>query len=204
MMTEIGEERLNKNSQKQRWLACIDCGKERWVELRKGQAQTQLCVSCSAKYNVILAHNVRRGQKASKETRRKLSIANRGEKAWNWKGGRIEGDKGYIFIKVLPDHPYYCMARQNNYISEHRLVIAQSLGRPLLEKETVHHKNGVKDDNRIENLELLSRANHDIYTKLCSSCSLRKEIRLLMWQVRELSKQLQGKLLEECTIKGSV
>lgn len=43
------------------------------------------------------------------------------------------------------------------YIFEHILIMEDFIGRPLLEGENVHHINGVKDDNRIDNLELWTR-----------------------------------------------
>jgi hypothetical protein len=41
---------------------------------------------------------------------------------------------------------------------QHRHVMEQHLGRPLLNHETVHHINGVRDDNRLENLEVWSKS----------------------------------------------
>lgn len=54
-------------------------------------------------------------------------------------------------LAYAPDHP---MAQRNGHVMEHRLVMSQVLGRPLEKSESVHHKNGVRGDNRIENLEL--------------------------------------------------
>ena len=66
-----------------------------------------------------------------------------------WKGGRYTKREGYIYV-YQPEHPFNI----KKYVLEHRLVMEKHLGRYLKKGETVHHKNGIRDDNRIENLEL--------------------------------------------------
>lgn len=64
---------------------------------------------------------------------------------------RWVGQQGYVLVKAPKSHPH---ARQDGSILEHRLVMEEHLGRHLGPEEVVHHVNGVKDDNRIENLQL--------------------------------------------------
>jgi hypothetical protein len=71
----------------------------------------------------------------------------------SWKGGRTTHHAGYVMVKT-PGHP---RARSRDYVFEHILVMEAHLQRYLVAGENVHHKNGVRDDNRLENLELWTR-----------------------------------------------
>lgn len=78
----------------------------------------------------------------------------RGELNGNWKGGRVRHHAGYVMV-TAPGHPR--APSGNGYVFEHILVMEEVLGRYMLPGETVHHRNGVRDDNRAENLELWIR-----------------------------------------------
>ena len=60
---------------------------------------------------------------------------------------------GYIMIHI-PSHP---SANRNGYVYQHRYAMEQYLGRYLKTNEIIHHKNNIRNDNRIENLELFER-----------------------------------------------
>lgn len=74
---------------------------------------------------------------------------NRGANANAFKNGRFV-QNGYV--KVLNPDPN--RTKNTRYVYEHRLVMEQSLGRKLLPNENIHHINGDRSDNRLENLEL--------------------------------------------------
>lgn len=74
----------------------------------------------------------------------------RGAKNRNWKGGRVIAPSGYVWVRSY-DHP---CRNKFGFVAEHRLIMEKKIGRYLKSKEQVHHINGIKNDNRPENLML--------------------------------------------------
>jgi hypothetical protein len=72
-----------------------------------------------------------------------------------WNNGMSQTQSGYILVKPPPDYPFATKPDARGYFREHRMVMELHLGRQLLATEVVHHINGVKNDNRLENLELI-------------------------------------------------
>ena len=158
---------------------CGKCGKQRYAQRSYTLKPwfTGLCRDCS-----------RRSRSAEKNP--------------VWKGGRHKTMQGYIDIRLFPNDSYYAMASKKwHYCREHRYVMARHLGRCLSSKETVHHLNGIKDDNRLENLELISQDNHHLRTTLCHNCKLRKDIKVLLSQNKVLLEQIRELNIKEWGIE---
>ena len=99
---------------------------------------------------------------------RTFPTAWKGERCSTWNGGRVIDDDGYVLL-YMPDHPMATRMRKR-YVLEHRLVMSNHIGRPLLKTEVVHHRNKKKDDNRIENLELYSSNGEHLRSELKGQC----------------------------------
>lgn len=160
---------------------CIQCNKEFVIQKSIIGKSGHVAKYCSHQCYWDSMKNKIKKYKMSIETRKKLSIANTGkkhslkvieilrqrmlgktkEKSIHWKGGRILDSRGYYIIR-LPEHPNSV----NKYVPEHRLNVEKNIGRYLNHNEIVHHINGIKTDNRIENLVICqSLSEHRKYHK---------------------------------------
>ena len=126
---------------------CIRCGKD-FFSLLSQQKRLGKGKYCSKSCSKI-------GKMLSAKHVENISISKLGEKNPRWSGGKTTL-QGYFLLK-RPNHPN---SNSDGYILEHRLVMSNHIGRPLNKTEVVHHKNSDRKDNRIENLELLTRSSH--------------------------------------------
>ena len=131
-------------------LVCENIFKPRNYQIKQNQGKF-----CSQKCSLMNLHSLERSQ----EWKDNISKSNKGHKNAPsgikhpfYKGGLIDRNGGYRFVLV----------KNQEYKAEHRLVMEEFLGRELSSDEIVHHKNHDKKDNRIENLEIMTRSEHMI------------------------------------------
>lgn len=139
------------------------CGKT--VERYRCHLKRTIMVSCSRECNGVLrgaewAKHGHKGRAAwTPEAVRNAAEKMTGPKNPSWRGGvTFKNSKGnYTGARyVRAPIEYRPMARRDGYIPEHRLVVAQAIGRLLTRTEVVHHINHDSMDNRLENLMLFA------------------------------------------------
>lgn len=152
-------------SKHSRWTCVCDCGKI--FKATGTSLNTGKTVSCGCFHRKRVAE---------------MGRANAGEKHPCWKGGRGSAGNGYISV-------WTGLKRENGTkirILEHITVMEKVLGRKLFPGETVHHRNGIRSDNRQENLELKA-SNHGMGQTTEDLVCWAKEI-LTRYQPDSLSK----------------
>jgi len=172
----IGKMTKSGRYQLHEYVVCSDCGEGRWVVGIK--TPSPFCLKCRI-----------------------------GPNNPQWKGG-VKIQYGYRLIAISPDSPYFTMAHGVDkprlgwgYILEHRLVMAQHLGRYLESWEHVHHRDANRLNNDISNLYITDAATHHEITRMQAQIDklteevalLRKEIKLQAWHIREIEKEKEAR-----------
>jgi hypothetical protein len=157
IMPQIGEiksgRELGMKDKKHKWIwwPCEVCGTTRWTSVRHGQPVYPKCENCGSKGHLteISARyrEIHGNQRVPLEILRSSGLETRMRNI----GKKYTTEYGYVHVHA-PLHPF---CARNRCIREHRLVMEKFLGRYLLPEEVVHHINGIKNDNRLENLLLL-------------------------------------------------
>lgn len=143
--------------------ACPICGKGRWV---RNTNRNSMCASCSGKNKHCVGITA----------------------------GKVRIKRCYKFIHIHKNDPLFAMVNaktktvKGGWVLEHRLVMARHINRPLLTSEVVHHINGIKTDNRIENLSLMSESSHNSHLV---AKSLQERIQLLEKRITLLEAEAE-------------
>lgn len=117
-----------------------------------------------------------------------------------WKGGIIFTKQGYVEIK-RQTHPN---AKKSGYVPVHRLVMSDHLGRPLAHNEVVHHLNGDRADNSLENLVLMTRSDHHSHHHKGVSKPNSRYPRLTseqvkeLWRTKRIHQRIKAKFCTRC------
>ena len=126
---------------------------------------TKFCKQCDKEFSKASKYSYRQWEMreyCSRTCQAKSLYGKKKEKFNHWRGGIVKTLIGYVYLHK-PKHPF---ATQDGYVMEHRLVMEGYAGRFLESYEHVHHINGVKDDNRIENLRLMTIWEHNRFHAL--------------------------------------
>lgn len=152
---------------------CIICGTELIKKYNESKNYFKKKTTCSRRCFHKKLGKLLLGRYVGKETRRLIGLKNKGkivseetrkkqseyhlknktfekENHSNWNGGKSKTWNGYSLIRISKGY----------YRREHRVIMEEHLGRKLTPEEMIHHINGIKTDNRIENLQILTKSEH--------------------------------------------
>lgn len=115
--------------------------------IKKRHPKTKrVCINCKKEFYVWQSRiKIGKGKFCS------IRCGKIGKNNYRWQGG-FKYINGYKFI-LVKDHP---RSSRKGYVKEHQIIMEKYIGRLLNKGEVIHHLNGIRDDNRIENLLLLS------------------------------------------------
>jgi len=153
-----GELRRGKTKERRPVKICKSCGKQfrsankKYCStdcfLKERKRKPRNCLVCGMSF-----HPTTEARKYCSTKCARIAPRPKGQLNPCWKGRSVT-QGGYVLLRLNDDSQFASMRTQVGYVLEHRLVMAKSLKRVLSKREEVHHLNGKRHDNRIENLQL--------------------------------------------------